>query len=105
MRFCQAIGAAPCPRVEWHTEHRSDNMAAPCRDIVERRSRAGSLFFTVTLADRSSDLLVRHVDRLRRVYASIQERYPFETIAICVLPDHLHVIWSLPAGDADFSLR
>jgi putative transposase len=31
----------------------------------------GVFFFTVTLADRSSDVLVRHVDRLRRIYASI----------------------------------
>jgi putative transposase len=62
-------------------------------------------FFTVTLADRSSDLLVRHIDRFRRIYASAQQRYPFETIAICVLPDHLHALWALPEGDADFSLR
>jgi REP-associated tyrosine transposase len=65
----------------------------------------GVFFFTVTLADRSSDLLVRHVDRLRRMYASAQQRSPFETIAICVLPDHLHAIWHLPDGDANFSLR
>jgi putative transposase len=65
----------------------------------------GTFFFTVTLADRSNDLLVRHVDRLRRVYTSAQKRYPFESIAICVLPDHLHAIWSLPPDDADFPLR
>jgi REP-associated tyrosine transposase len=65
----------------------------------------GVFFFTVALADRSSDLLVRHVDRLRRIYVSVQERHPFETIAICVLPDHLHAVWSLPQGDADFPLR
>jgi len=52
-----------------------------------------------------SDLLVRHIDRLRRVYTSVRERYPFETIAICVLPDHLHAIWSLPQGDTNFPLR
>jgi putative transposase len=65
----------------------------------------GALFFTVTLADRSRDLLVQHVDRLRESYASVQASYPFETIAICVLPDHLHAIWSLPPGDSDFPLR
>lgn len=62
-------------------------------------------FFTVALADRSSDLLTRHVDRLRRIYRTVQERTPFETIAICILPDHLHAMWSLPPGDADFPLR
>src|SRR6516164_1853835 len=65
----------------------------------------GVFFFTMALADRSSDLLVRHIDRLRRVYTSVRERYPFETIAICVLPDHLHAIWSLPQGDTNFPLR
>jgi putative transposase len=65
----------------------------------------GVFFFTVTLVDRSSDLLLRHIHRLRRIYSSAQRRYPFETIAICVLPDHLHAVWSLPPGDADFPLR
>ena len=65
----------------------------------------GVFFFTVTLADRSSDLLIQNIDRLRRMYTSAQNRNPFETIAICVLPDHLHAIWGLPDGDSNFSLR
>jgi putative transposase len=65
----------------------------------------GTFFFTVTLADRSSDILVRHVEPLRQVYRTVQQRYPFETIAICVLPDHLRAMWTLPPGDADFPLR
>jgi putative transposase len=65
----------------------------------------GVFFFTVTLADRSSDLLGRYIDRLRRIYVSVQKKYRFETIAICVLPDHLLAVWSLPPNDADFSMR
>jgi len=65
----------------------------------------GIFFFTVTLADRSSDLLVRRVNRLRRFYMLTQKRYPFETVAICILPDHLHAVWSLPLGDRDYTLR
>jgi putative transposase len=49
--------------------------------------------------------LIREVDRLRRVYRLVQQRLGFETIAICILPDHLHAVWSLPEGDANFSLR
>jgi putative transposase len=67
--------------------------------------KGGTFFFTATLADRSCDLLVQHVDLLRRVYGAVQQRHPFDTLAICVLPDHLHAIWSLPENDADFSLR
>jgi putative transposase len=65
----------------------------------------GVLFFTVAIADRSSDVLVREVDRLRLVYGLVTKRHPFETVAICILPDHLHAIWRLPEGDADYSLR
>ena len=66
---------------------------------------AGVFFFTVTLADRSSDLLVRHVDRLRTIYRLVQQRYSLETIAVCILPDHLHAVGSLPEGDSNFPLR
>ena len=72
-----------------------------------RRSdvKGGVFFFTVALADRSSSLLTREIDRLRRVYRTVQERHPFETIAICVLPDHVHAFWALPQHDPDFSIR
>jgi REP-associated tyrosine transposase len=72
-----------------------------------RRARFdGSMFFfTVVLADRSSTLLVSEIDRLRRAYSAVQERHPFDTVAICILPDHVHAIWSLPSGDADFPTR
>lgn len=62
-------------------------------------------FFTVVLADRSSNLLVEHVDRLRKVYRTARERRPFDTVAICILPDHIHAVWALPDGDNDFATR
>ena len=65
----------------------------------------GTFFFTVALANRSSDLLTQCIDRLRDSYGTVQERHQFETIAICILPDHLHAIWSLPPGDFDFARR
>ena len=74
-------------------------------DYRRAKIAGGTFFFTVTLANRSSDLLVRHIERLRGIYVSVEKSRPFETIAICVLPDHLHAIWSLPENDADFALR
>ncbi|MDB5630744.1 MAG: hypothetical protein JWQ51_3084 [Tardiphaga sp.] len=59
----------------------------------------------MVLADRSSHLLVEQIDKLRRSYAAVSQTNAFETLAICVLPDHLHAIWALPEGDADFSSR
>jgi putative transposase len=72
---------------------------------VRAKIEGGTFFFTVTLADRSSNLLVQHIVLLRSAYRSVRARFPFETIAICVLPDHLHAIWRLPEGDSDFPLR
>jgi putative transposase len=35
----------------------------------------------------------------------VAKRHPFTIEAIVVLPEHLHCIWTLPAGDADFATR
>ena len=64
-----------------------------------------SVFFTVALADRASNLLVHEVVRLRdAVMATLAER-PFAIDAWVVLPDHMHAVWTLPEGDADYSVR
>lgn len=65
----------------------------------------GDYFFTVNLIDRRSTLLTDNIERLRTAYGYVQSRHPFETVAIYVLPEHLHCIWRLPPGDAGFSLR
>ena len=62
-------------------------------------------FFTVNLADRKSALLTEQIDVLRNALRKIRLSYPFEILAMVVLPDHLHVIWELPQGDANFPLR
>jgi putative transposase len=72
---------------------------------IRAKIDGGTFFFTVTLADRSSNLLVQHIVLLRSAYRSVRDRLPFETIAICILPDHLHAIWRLPEHDADFPMR
>jgi putative transposase len=65
----------------------------------------GSYFFTVTLADRTSSALVDHVTALRMAFRIARRERPFTIDAIVILPDHLHAIWTLPPGDADFSGR
>ena len=71
-----------------------------------RSSEAGGTwFFTVNLLDRTSDLLIRHVDILREVTREVRLAHPFEIVAIAVLPEHLHAIWQLPEGGADYPLR
>lgn len=64
-----------------------------------------AIFFTVALADRRSDLLLREIDRLRRAVRDTKADHPFHIAAWVVLPDHLHCIWQLPDGDADYPTR
>src|SRR5437867_1156589 len=65
----------------------------------------GSYFFTVNLAERRLGLLTEHIELLRTALHYTQARHPFTIEATVVLPDHLHAIWTLPEGDADFALR
>jgi putative transposase len=65
----------------------------------------GSYFFTVTLNDRRSSLLVDHIDLLRFCFREVRQQHPFVIDAIVVLPEHLHTIWTLPDDDANFSTR
>jgi putative transposase len=58
-------------------------------------------FFTVNLADRRSDRLIREIAALRSAVASTRARHAFVIDAWVVLPDHLHAVWTLPEGDCD----
>jgi putative transposase len=65
----------------------------------------GTFFFTVNLLDRRSDLLVARIDRLRDAIRGVRAQRPFRIDAWVVLLNHLHCLWTLPQGDADFSGR
>ena len=65
----------------------------------------GTWFFTVVIAERRERLLTAHINALRDSWTWVKKRHPFTTNAVVVLPDHLHAIWTLPAGDSDFAMR
>jgi REP-associated tyrosine transposase len=65
----------------------------------------GCWFFTANLLDRRNGLLTAEIEALREATRRARERYPFRIDAFVVLPDHIHTIWTLPSGDADFSTR
>jgi putative transposase len=65
----------------------------------------GCFFFTVNLADRRLRLLTDHIDILRSAFRDTRQAHPFTIEAMVVLPDHLHAVWTMPEGDADFATR
>ena len=72
-----------------------------------RRLRApgATYFFTVTLADRRSTVLTDRIDLLRAAFRETLRTAPVRLAALVILPDHLHAVWTLPPGDADYSGR
>ena len=63
-------------------------------------------FFTFVTQDRRPILCTPEARSiLRRAMVECRTRWPFETTAIVLLPDHLHAIWSLPRGDSAYSKR
>lgn len=64
-----------------------------------------TVFFTVALGSRGSSLLVDHVDLLRAAVRRTLADRPARIDAWVVLPDHLHAVWTVPAGDRDHGRR
>ena len=75
--------------------------------MLYRRSNAigGTFFFTVNLQDRSSRLLTKHIDVLRESVRKVRHSHHIDIVAMVVLPDHLHAIWTLPPGDSNYPVR
>jgi putative transposase len=74
-------------------------------DYRRNRVSGGTYFFTANLADRTSDLLVTHIDVLRMAVRTTREKAPFHIDAWVILPDHMHCIWTLPQCDDDYPGR
>ena len=66
---------------------------------------SGYYFFTLALQDRQQDWLVRHIDKLRQAVKVVKQKHPFEIIAVCVLPEHIHLLIRLPENDSDYPMR
>jgi putative transposase len=78
------------------------------RTVVHYRRNlvtGGTYFFTVTLQNRKSRLLVDKVNLLKEAIQQVKDQHPFQIKAYVILPEHLHMIWELPRDDSDYSQR
>lgn len=74
-------------------------------NYLRPRVRGASIFFTIALAERGSRLLLEEIDALRTAVRETRAQRPFAIDAWVVLPDHLHCVWTLPAGDDAYAVR
>ena len=63
-------------------------------------------FFTLVVHQRARLFAdASNIARWRGAVAKVQATRPFSMDAEVILPDHLHVLWTLPEGDSDFPTR
>ena len=74
-------------------------------DYIRPRVGGASIFFTVTLAERGSRLLFEEIGLLREAVREILVKRPVTVEAWVVLPDHMHCVWTMPEGDAEYGMR
>jgi len=66
----------------------------------------GTYFFTVVTYERKNILIDQKArNLLRDVWKDVSSRHPFEMVAYCILPNHFHVVMTLPENDSNFSIR
>ena len=77
-----------------------------CMDYRRIYQPGGTYFFTLVTFNRQKILANCYAyDLLMRSIKRTQKSYPFNLMAYCILPDHLHMVWVMPENDADFSTR
>ncbi len=67
----------------------------------------GGIMFRVVVTYRRRRFLTSDLARtcLHEAIEKVHQKWPFEIVAIVLLPDHWHTACTLPRGDSRYSLR
>ena len=75
-------------------------------NYIRAKFEGGYYFFTGVTYQRAELFRTQLARRaLKEAIEKTRSRRPFETIAFCLLYEHLHCVWKLPENDADYSKR
>jgi putative transposase len=86
------------PRV---TQHLANRMR------YRRATVPGASYFFTLITYQRKPLFAdpKNVERWHQAVSKVQRSRPFVVKAEVVMPDHLHMIWTLPEADADYATR
>ncbi len=72
-----------------------------------RRSniKGACYFFTINLANRKTRLLVEEFEILRNVINHVKQQHPFQLDAMVIMPEHFHMMMTLPENDNAYAKR
>lgn len=75
-------------------------------DYRRSQIKGGTYFITIVTCNRAPLFLQPDARRLLHdAWVDVTKRFPFTTDAVCMLPDHIHFLMTLPESDSDFSIR
>lgn len=75
-------------------------------DYIRNYVFGGTFFFTLVTEDRKMLFAEKaNVVILLSSINKVKARKPFDLVAYCVMPDHLHLLITLPENEKDFSQR
>ncbi len=74
------------------------------RNYIRDKTKGGCYFLTFNLANRNSQLLLTHINKFREAYAKTVQNYDFYLEAIVILPDHVHMLITLPIESDNYSI-
>ena len=75
-------------------------------NYIRNKICGGTYFLTVVTNERIN--FFRDQENAETLYKAIkwvQKRKPFELLAYCIMPDHMHLLLSLPEEDGSFSQK
>jgi putative transposase len=75
-------------------------------NYIRNKVYGGTYFFTVVTKERIKFFLDHeNAETLYKAIKRVQKRKPFELLAYCIMPDHWHLLLSLPEEDDSFSQK
>ena len=75
-------------------------------NYIRNKIYGGTYFFTIVTKKRDKFFLEQgNAEVLFKAIKWVQKRKPFELLAYCIMPDHLHLLLSLTEEDDSFSQK
>lgn len=74
------------------------------RTYIRDKTKGGTYFLTMTVLDRKSQLLTKHINEFRRAYRLTKQNHDFELHAMILLPDHVHMLITLAENSDNYAV-
>ena len=84
--------------------HRQNSRMNTVSNYIRYHINGATYFLTLNVEDRiNNKILTDNVALLRKAFRSVKRKHAFRIDAIVILPDHIHLLITLPKSSSDFT--